>query len=65
MAETYFPGAIYDGSGWASHNRTGGKLQIFDGTNWADMKTENGGTGSGNPPEIYDGSAWKNQRELQ
>ena len=62
----YIPGMIYDGNGnWLSHNRSGGVLRQFNGTTWSgDLKTINGSVGTGNPPSIYNGNAFVNQRRI-
>lgn len=61
----YRPGAIVGADGqWLSHNRNGGNRAIFDGSSWKELRTDNGGTGTGNPPSIYNGSVWNNQRNI-
>lgn len=64
----YRPGAIYDSSNnqWLSHNRAGGESHIYNaGTGkWVEMRTTSGGTESDNPPSIYNGTKWVNQREI-
>ena len=60
----YRPGAIYDGSVWQAHNRSGGEAHIYTGSTWREMRTVDGGTGSDNPPSIYTGTKWVNQRKL-
>lgn len=57
----YVPGQVFNGSVWVSHNRSGGKAQIFDGGTWKDMRTKEG---QGDAPEIYDGASWKNMRKM-
>lgn len=60
----YIPWAISDGEGvWLSHNRSGGVLRLYNGISWSgDLRTIDGGVGTGDPPSIYDGSEWKNGR---
>lgn len=60
----YIPGMINDGSGhWLSHNRASGTYRLYNGSNWgSDLRTIDGGSGTGDPPSIYDGSVFKNQR---
>ena len=60
----YRPGAIYDGSLWQSHNRSAGEAHIYTGSTWREMRTADGGTSSDNPPSIYTGTKWVNQRKL-
>lgn len=59
----YRPGSTWNGSSWVSHNRSAGKANIFTGSNWREMRTQDGGTGTGNPPTIRHSSEWKNQRK--
>lgn len=60
----YRPGKIWNGSAWLSHNRSAGfeKINTFP-TNTREMRTQDGGVGTGNPPTIYS-SNWKNQRKI-
>lgn len=60
----YRPGALYDGSLWQSHNRSAGEAHIYTGSTWREMRTADGGTSSDNPPSIYTGTKWVNQRKL-
>lgn len=62
----YIPWAINDGDGrWLSHNRTGGTLKIYNGSSWSNnLRTVNGGVGTGDPPSIFDGNEWKNGRRI-
>lgn len=64
LPPNYIPDMVNDGDGhWLSHNRTGGTFRQYNGTAWgSDLKTLDGGSGTGDPPEIYNGSAWKNRR---
>lgn len=60
----YRPGKIYDGSTWKSHNRAAGFEKIYTSSSTTrEMRTQNGGEGTGNPPTIYN-AAWKNQRKI-
>lgn len=60
----YRPGKIWNGSAWMSHNRSAGFEKInTSSTNTREMRTQDGGEGTGNPPTIYN-SAWKNQRKI-
>lgn len=48
---------------WLSCNRTGGKLNIRTSTgSMKELRTVDGGTGTGNPPSIRHSDGWKNQR---
>lgn len=58
----YRPGATLDGN-WKSHNRTGGKAHILNGT-WHEMRTSNGLVGNDNPPSIRVSDHWTNQRNI-
>lgn len=60
----YRPGAIYNGSDWMSHNRSGGARDIYNGSSWQTLRTIDGGVGTGNPPSIYNGSSWVNQKRI-
>ena len=64
LPPNYVPDMVNDGNGhWLSHNRAGGTFRQYGGTSWGDnLKTIDGGSGTGDPPEIYNGSAWRNRR---
>ena len=67
MPPNYIPGKIWNGSDWLSHNRaTNGHAKQYNGSAWGnDMKTINGGTASGDPPEIWhSSSSKKNMRKI-
>lgn len=57
----YRPGEVRINGVWKSTNRSGGKCQIVRNGTWTDMKTTDGGTGTGNPPSRRINGAWKNQ----
>lgn len=59
----YRPGKIWNGLDWKSHNRSGGADNIYNGSTWREMKTTDGGSGTGDPPSIYN-NGWKNQRKI-
>lgn len=60
----YRPGKIWNGSAWMSHNRSAGFEKINTSpANTREMRTQDGGVGTGNPPTIYN-AAWKNQRKI-
>lgn len=58
----YRPKAVYANGQWNSCNRDNGRLDIYTGSSWQEMRTVGGPDESGDPPEIYNGSSWKNQR---
>ena len=61
----YRPGDTYDNNAWWSHNRSSGWAGVWDGGAFKEMRTESGdGVVSGNPPYIYNGSNWVNQRKI-
>lgn len=60
---SYRAGAIWNGSSWQSHNRSGGWAGIWDGSSFREMRTVNGGTDSDNPPLLRHSSGWKNMRK--
>lgn len=57
----YRPGEVLTSGTWKSTNRSGGKCQILNSGTWTEMKTADGGTGTGNPPSIRKSGSWKNQ----
>lgn len=58
----YRPGKIWDGSTWQSHNRAAGFEKIYtDPSTTREMRTIDGGVGTGNPPLIYN-ERWLNER---
>lgn len=60
----YRPGKIYNGSDWKSHNRSAGFEKIYTtASSTKEMRTMDGGVGTGNPPLIHN-SAWLNQRKI-
>lgn len=62
LPASYVPKAVYTNNQWNSCNRDNGRFDIYTGSSWRGMETLDGPDGSGDPPEIYNGSAWKNQR---
>lgn len=60
----YRPGATWDGSNWQSHNRNGGVCNVWNGSSWKEMRTQEGGSGTDNPPLIYNGSQYVNQKKI-
>ena len=60
----YRPGKIYNGSNWMSHNRAAGFEKIYTSASATrEMRTQNGGVGTGNPPTIYNAD-WINERKI-
>lgn len=58
----YRPGKIWSGTAWLSHNRDAGFEKIYTNTsNTREMRTLNGGVGTGNPPSIHN-ERWLNER---
>lgn len=65
LPRDYRPGAVVGDDGeWYSHNRSAGTAMIFDGQNWVEMRTADGGVGTDNPPMIYSDDGWKNMRKI-
>lgn len=65
----YRPGKTYNASNttWWSHDRATGAADIRNAANtgWTTMRTIGGdGSRTGNPPYIYSGSNWANQRRI-
>lgn len=61
----YRPGAVWGGSAWLSHNRSSGAADVRTASAWQTMRTVDGGTSSGNPPEIWhSSSSRKNMRRV-
>lgn len=61
----YRPGKIWNGSAWVSHNRSAGFEKIYTAqATTREMRTMNGGVGTGNPPLIMHQSEFKNQRKI-
>ena len=59
----YRPGEDRQNS-WKSHNRSGGKANILVNGTWTEMRTNDGGAGTGNPPYIRTNGNWINQRKI-
>lgn len=62
--KSYIPGQIWDGSAWMSHDRANRTAGIWNGSSWRTMRTKDGATGSGDPPEIQHSSGLKNMRKI-
>lgn len=65
--KSYRPGDTFNNNTWWSHDRAAGAADIRNAANtgWATMRTIGGdGSRTGNPPYIYSGSNWANQRRI-
>lgn len=60
----YRPGQRLIGGTWQSHNRSAGKCNRLVNGVWTEMRTENGGVGTGNPPSRMSNNTWYNQRKV-
>lgn len=60
----YRPGQRLIGGTWQSHNRSAGKCNRLVNGAWTEMRTENGGVGTGNPPLRMVNNAWVNQKKV-
>lgn len=60
----YRPGQRLVSGTWQSHNRSGGRCHRLVGESWTEMRTENGGTGTGTPPLRRTNNTWYNQRKV-
>lgn len=60
----YRPGATWNGSNYMSHNRSGGVCNYWNGSAWVEMRTQNGGVGTDNPPLCYHDGQYYNQYKL-
>lgn len=60
----YRPGAVRVSGDWKSTNRTGGKCHLLSNGSWVEMRTIDGGSGTGNPPSRRTSGAWKNQYKI-
>ena len=58
----YRPGKTKTTNDWLSHNRSSGWAGVYDGTSFKEMRTLDGGIGTGNPPLIKHSDAWRNMR---
>ena len=60
----YRPGKQLHSGVWQSHNRSGGKADVRVNGAWVTMRTQDGPTGTGNPPLIRRSDEWKNQSKI-
>ncbi len=61
------PGKVFSSANnWLSHNRpTNGHAKLYTGSGWgSDMKTINGGVGTGDPPLIRHENEYRNMRRI-
>lgn len=61
---SYRPGERKVSGTWRSHNRSGGKCERKSNGSWYEMKTTNGGTGTGDEPTRKSSGTWYNQRKI-
>ena len=63
----YHPGAVYNGSAWLSHDKSGGACQILnnvESSEWLDMRTIDAPTGLGDPPAVLHDDKYYNQQKI-
>ncbi len=64
LPKDYRPGKVYNNGTWYSHNRSAGWSGIWNGSSFREMRTDDGGVGTDNPPYIRHPSGNKNQRQI-
>lgn len=64
LPKDYRPGATWNGTAFMSHNRNGGVCNVWDGSAWVEMRTENGGVGTNNPPLCFHDDNYFNQYKI-
>lgn len=62
--EFYRPGERKVSGTWRSHNRSGGACERKVNGTWTEMRTIDGGTGTGDQPTRKQSGTWYNQRKL-
>ena len=62
--EFYRPGERRVSGTWSSHNRSGGGCERKVSGTWTEMRTIDGGTGTGDEPTRKSSGTWYNQRKL-
>ena len=62
--EFYRPGERRVSGTWSSHNRSGGACERKVSGTWTEMRTIDGGTGTGDEPTRKSSGTWYNQRKL-
>ena len=60
----YRPGEVLTGGVWKSTDRSGGKSHLLQNNSWVEMRTSDGGVGTGNPPSRMSSGSWKNQYKI-
>ena len=60
----YRPGERKVSGTWRSHNRGNGGWAERKNGSWYEMRTKEGGSGSGDPPERKINGSWKNQSKV-
>ena len=61
--EFYRPGERRVSGTWSSHNRSGGACERKVSGTWTEMRTIDGGTGTGDEPTRKQSGTWYNQRK--
>lgn len=62
--EFYRPGERKVSDTWRTHNRSGGACERKVSGTWTEMRTIDGGTGTGDPPSRKTSGTWYNQRKI-
>ena len=62
--EFYRPGERKVSGTWSSHNRSGGACERKASGTWTEMRTIDGGTGTGDEPTRKQSGTWYNQRKI-
>lgn len=60
----YRPGQQRHSGSWQSHNRGAGKADKRQSGSWQTMRTQDGPSGTGNPPSIRRSGSWRNQSKI-
>lgn len=64
LPKDYRPGERKINGIWQSHNRDGGACRRKVNGTWIELRTLDGGVGTGNPPSIKTNNVWVNQKKL-
>lgn len=62
--EFYRPGERKVSDTWRSHNRSGGACERKTNDSWVELRTIDGGTGTGDEPTRKSSGTWYNQRKI-
>lgn len=62
--EFYRPGERKVNGTWSSHNRSGGACERKSNDSWYEMRTIDGGVGTGDEPTRKQSGTWYNQRKI-